>query len=211
MTKELPGKLIVFEGIDGTGKSTQLSLLGDYLQEQGFDVVMTREPTEGPYGQKIRKLYSNRKQASRDEELELFLADRQEHTDQLLLPALRQGKIVLCDRYYLSTAAYQGANGFDPSEIIRLNHFAPQPDIAFIFEVSLQTSLYRITQGRGEELNDFEQAESLQAVGEIFTQLDLPFIRRINAERNIEDIHNDVITTLHDVIAELLPDPMEQS
>lgn len=210
MTTALPGTLIVFEGIDGTGKSTQIELLGKYLEESGSDVVVTREPTDGAYGKKIRQLYMDREQASKTEELELFLADRREHVNTLLLPALEAGKIVLCDRYYLSTAAYQGANGFDPKEILRLNEFAPAPDIAFIFEVSVETSLHRITQGRGEQLNDFEQAESLQKVKKIFSELDLPFIYRIDAERTIDEIQADLLSVIDSVIAQPLADPLEQ-
>ena len=87
------GILIVFEGTDGTGKSTQLQLLSQYLKSKGYPVITTREPTEGQYGQKIRSLYVNRNKYSQEEELELFLADRREHVQQLLIPALSRGKL----------------------------------------------------------------------------------------------------------------------
>lgn len=212
MNRALPGRLIVFEGIDGTGKTTQISLLGEYLVRQGYPVITTREPTDGPFGRKIRELYANREQVSHQEELELFLADRREHVESLLLPALEAGKIVLCDRYYLSTAAYQGANGYSPEEILRLNDFAPVPDIALIFEVSIATSLQRITEGRGEQLNDFEQAEALTRVKKIFNDLDLPYIRRINGENSIAKIHQDVVAAVQAVLKEPIaePEPLEQ-
>lgn len=200
MKHELPGRLIVFEGIDGTGKTTQIPLLADYLTNLGHKVQVTREPTTGQYGQKIRELYVQRTSVSREEELQLFIADRREHIEQLVMPALEKGEIVLCDRYYLSTAAYQGANGFDPMEIIKLNQFAPEPDIALIFEVSVDTSLERITNGRGEQLNDFEQEESLTRVSRIFSDLDLPFIRRINAEKPIEEVHKSVVEAVKPVL-----------
>ncbi|WP_419176734.1 dTMP kinase [Desulfosediminicola sp.] len=200
MKHELPGRLIVFEGIDGTGKTTQIPLLADYLTNLGHKVQVTREPTTGQYGQKIRELYVQRTSVSREEELQLFIADRREHIEQLVMPALEKGEIVLCDRYYLSTAAYQGANGFDPMEIIKLNQFAPEPDIALIFEVSVDTSLERITNGRGEQLNDFEQEESLTRVSRIFSDLDLPFIRRINAEKPIEEVHRSVVEAVKPVL-----------
>ncbi|WP_136797971.1 dTMP kinase [Desulfosediminicola ganghwensis] len=200
MKHELPGRLIVFEGIDGTGKTTQIPLLADYLTNLGHKVQVTREPTTGQYGQKIRELYVQRTSVSREEELQLFIADRREHIEQLVMPALEKGEIVLCDRYYLSTAAYQGANGFDPMEIIKLNQFAPEPDIALIFEVSVDTSLERITNGRGEQLNDFEQEESLTRVSRIFSELDLPFIRRINAEKPIEEVHRSVVEAVKPVL-----------
>mgnify|MGYP001823570064 CR=1 FL=1 len=188
------GLLIVFEGTDGTGKSTQLQLLGNYLLEKGYPVVATREPTDGRYGQQIRRLYTSRDTCSREEELELFLADRREHVTQIITPALNEGKIILCDRYFLSTAAYQGAIGFDPETILKRNNFAPDPDIALLFQASLSTGLARITTGRGETLNDFEQQENLQKVAAIFAAIDRPYIQTIDAEGSIEEVHHRVLT-----------------
>jgi dTMP kinase len=111
MKRSKKGLLIVFEGIDGTGKSTQMSLLATALRQQGLEVLETREPTMGKFGQQIRALYNNRNGVTPEQELELFLADRREHVQNLLMPALMEGKIVLCDRYFLSTAAYQGCLG----------------------------------------------------------------------------------------------------
>lgn len=187
------GKLIVFEGTDGTGKSTQLQLLGDYLQNKGYSVLTTREPTEGRYGQQIRSLYMDRNRYRREEELELFLADRREHVEKLLVPALEQGKVILCDRYFLSTVAYQGARGFDPEHILGLNHFAPDPDVALLFHVPLDTCLDRITSGRGDKLNDFEQRENLARVDAIFSSIKRPYIQPVDARGSIEEVHRLVI------------------
>lgn len=195
------GLLIVFEGTDGTGKSTQLQLLSRYLKDKGYPVITTREPTEGQYGQKIRSLYVNRSNSSREEELELFLADRREHVHGLLAPALEEGKVILCDRYFLSTAAYQGARGFDPENILKLNHFAPDPDLALLFQVPVDTGLKRITSGRGEELNDFEQRESLEQVAAIFSSIKRPYIQPIDATGSIEEVHRKII----DYVTPLLP------
>ena len=196
------GILIVFEGTDGTGKSTQLSLLANYLQSKKYPVVTTREPTEGKYGQLIRQLYLQRDSCTPDEELELFLADRKEHVNKVINPALTSGKIVLCDRYYLSTVAYQGANGFDVDKLISLNDFAPAPDIALLFQVPLDISLKRITDGRGEELNDFEQIENLQKVATLFESLSMPFIKKINAHGSIDDVHSKVLSQVLPIIPE---------
>ena len=163
MTLQRTGLLIVFEGTDGTGKSTQLQLLARTLSEKGFSVISSREPTEGQYGQQIRALYSNRDSVSQEEELALFLADRKEHVDTLLTPGLTAGKIILCDRYFLSTIAYQGAAGMDTGEILKKNAFAPDPDICLLFQASLETGVDRITSGRGEELNDFENGLPLHS------------------------------------------------
>lgn len=189
---ERKGCLIVFEGTDGTGKSTQLDLLANHLQAEGFPVITTREPTSGKYGKEIRALYTNRKQCSPEEELELFLADRRQHVDELLTPALAEGKIILCDRYFLSTAAYQGAAGFDPEEILLRNSFAPDPDLALLFQAPPEVGTERIVKGRGERLNDFEQQDILQKVAAIFGSIKRPYIRIINAAGTIEDVHSQV-------------------
>jgi dTMP kinase len=223
------GLLIVFEGIDGTGKSTQMLLLARYLREKGLVVIETREPTNGQFGQKIRALYTNRNGISPEQELELFLADRREHVQNVLAPALREGKVVLCDRYFLSTAAYQGvvghpssipgacdtmpsmavgrsssipgacdtmpsmAVGFSPTEIIAKNDFAPTPDLALLFCATPQLGIERITKGRGDTLNDFEQEATLRKVAAIFDSLDFPYITRINASGSIASIHQSVL------------------
>lgn len=197
------GLLIVFEGTDGTGKSTQLQLLAKALQEKGLPVLTTREPTEGEYGQKIRQLYAHRHTVSLERELDLFLADRKEHVEQLLSPALRSGKVILCDRYYLSTVAYQGAAGLDPQLILSLNDFAPEPDLALLFHAPIQTGVSRIIQGRGEELNDFEKEDYLHQVASMFAQMQLPFIRRIDAARTIKAIHSDVLGLVQPLLEKL--------
>jgi len=197
---ERKGILIVFEGTDGTGKSTQVHLLSKYLQDQGYPVVVTREPTEGQYGRKIRSLYMHRNACSREEELELFLADRREHVQQLLGPALAQGKLILCDRYFLSTAAYQGARGFDPETVLRMNQFAPDPDLALLFQAPLDTGLKRITTGRGEALNDFEQKDNLHQVAAIFASIKRSYIQPIDASGSIEEVHHQVISCIRPLL-----------
>jgi len=194
------GILIVFEGIDGTGKSTQLNLLAEALLERGYPVITTREPTNGTFGKKIRSLYDKRNQVTKEEELELFLQDRREHVENLLTPCLTEKNIILCDRYYLSTIAYQGAAGFDTAEIGRKNSFAPEPDLALLFHMPSKVSIARITEIRGDTLNDFEQEETLRKVAKIFDELSFPFIRRIDAARSIESIHHSIISLVEEHI-----------
>lgn len=190
------GCLIVFEGIDGTGKSTQLRLLAERFTNCGLPVVTTKEPTEGKYGQRIRALYQNRSNVTMEEELELFIKDRREHVGEFIGPALEQKNIVLCDRYYLSTIAYQGAVGVDPGAIERMNEFAPPPNLALIFQLEPEQSIKRITDKRGDILNDFEQLESLAKVSAIFNNMDFPYIRRIDSHRPADEVHADVINTV---------------
>lgn len=190
------GKLIVFEGIDGTGKSTQLKLLSEYLKDKGYQVETTREPSDGKYGRQIRELFHCRKTLSKEEELQLFLLDRRDHVKRVIMPHLTDRKIILCDRYYLSTIAYQGAAGFDLKELTRRNSFAPRPDIALLFEQSAKSSIQRITAQRGDTLNDFEKEEELNIVGKIFASMKCPYIRRINAEQSVEAVHQKVVATI---------------
>lgn len=186
------GILIVFEGIDGTGKSTQLRLLAKSLSANGYEVISTREPTESVYGRRIRELYLNRHETTKEEELELFIMDRKDHFKKLLAPQLAKKRIILCDRYYLSTIAYQGAAGVDTEIIKEKNQFAPEPDIALLLQLPLQLSIERITKNRGDSLNDFEQENSLRKVDEIFRSMNYPYIRRIEVDRPVNTVHLEI-------------------
>jgi dTMP kinase len=156
----------VFEGIDGSGKSTQVKPLAENLRQKGLTAVLTSEPSLGPVGRRIRSLV---KRLAPEEEMELFTEDRKDHVKSLILPALQVGNVVICDRYYYSSAAYQGARGLDPLLIININReFAPQPDITFFLDLTPETALTRITQGRQECVSPFEDLENLRKVAELY-------------------------------------------
>jgi dTMP kinase len=195
-----PGVLIAFEGIDGTGKSTQLPLLASALRDQGYTVVETREPTTGPYGQQIRALYRDRSSVSPEQELELFLLDRRQHVAECIQPALEQGAIVLTDRYYFSTAAYQGAAGCDPAEVFARHDFAPEPDLVLLLTLSAEESVTRIRDLRGETLNDFEQQEQLEKVAALFASFPHSCIVRIHAALPVTAVQANI----RDVVQQLL-------
>ncbi|MBU0674546.1 MAG: dTMP kinase [Proteobacteria bacterium] len=187
------GLLIAFEGIDGTGKTTQIARLAQWLVGQGVVSLLTREPTDGVYGRKIRELFVDRRRVSREEELALFMDDRREHVAQVILPALARGEVVLTDRYYFSTAAYQGAAGLDSARIIADNEvFAPVPDLVILLTLTPAESVHRIRTLRGEALNDFEQEETLGRVDEVFAGLDRDFIHRVNAADSADQVHAQV-------------------
>jgi dTMP kinase len=175
------GYLIVFEGIDGTGKSTHCRMLGDYLESKGASVRRLFEPTKGVWGQKIRKLLTEgRGNVSPEEELSWFMKDRQEDVEKNIKPDLANNKIVILDRYYYSTAAYQGALGLDPEWICRENEaFAPKPDIVFLFTTSPEQCLERIKKSRTEQ-SSFERLDYLQKVQQIFDSFEGSIIRRID-------------------------------
>ena len=197
-----PGVLIAFEGIDGTGKSTQLPMLAAKLRSAGYAVVETREPTDGPYGRQIRALYSNRSQVTPEQELELFLLDRRQHVEELVNPALAQGAIVLTDRYYFSTAAYQGAAGCDPAAIFARHDFAPEPDMVVLLVQTPAESVARIENSRGETLNDFEQQEQLEKVATLFASFSHDCIVRIQAARPVAEVHAAILAAVQQLLAQ---------
>jgi dTMP kinase len=122
------------------------------------------------------------------EELDLFLKDRAEHVENLIRPALAEGRVVLLDRYYLSTAAYQGARGADPEMILEANEkFAPQPDLVLLLDFDPAGGLERI-RARGDAPNTFEEAGQLRTVRNIFLTLRRPFLRRVDASGAAEQV-----------------------
>jgi dTMP kinase len=182
------GLFIVIEGIDGTGKSTQARRLGEWFAAKGREVVLSREPTDGPWGKKLRESAATGR-LSPEDELECFLKDRRQHVEEKIAPALAAGKVVILDRYYFSTMAYQGARGFDPAEIRRLNEeFAPVPDLLLILDLDVNTAHQRIGH-RGDSTNEFEQKENLERCREIFLSLkDEPFVRVVDSTGNLNDV-----------------------
>ena len=182
------GLFIVIEGIDGTGKSTQASRLGEWFRAQGREVVVSREPTAGPWGKKVRESAASGR-LSPEEELEYFLNDRRQHVEELIAPSLAAGKVVILDRYYFSTMAYQGARGFDPSEIRRQNEaFAPVPDRLLILDLDVDSALERIG-ARGDTANEFEKRDNLERCQEIFLSLrGEDFVRVIDSHGTLDEV-----------------------
>src|SRR4030065_216390 len=141
------GVLLALEGIDGCGKSTQAELLASALRERGLEVVLTCEPTDSPLGRQIREYFQGpTRYLSPKEELNLFMADRREHVEEVINPALAEGKIVITDRYYYSSVAYQGALGLDPDRIVAQNEvLAVRPDLTVILTLPVAMALARLS------------------------------------------------------------------
>ncbi len=181
------GLLVVLEGIDGVGKSSALRAIRAASEGSAMELVSSREPTDGPWGRRLRES-ATLGRLSPEEELELFVRDRRQHVEELLRPALDRGALVLLDRYYLSTAAYQGARGADPEAVLALNEsFAPIPDLVLLLDCDPLISLERVRR-RGVVADEFEKLEELQAVRAIFLALRRPFIRLIDAGRSSEAV-----------------------
>src|SRR5260221_5357653 len=182
-----PGFLLVIEGIDGSGKSTLARALAAHAQARGLTPVVSREPTGGPHGTALRQSAKTGR-LPLAEELELFLKDRAEHVATRIRPALARGDIVILDRYYFSTAAYQGARGADPAGIIARNEtFAPVPDLVLLLDIDPLAGAGRVVR-RGDQLDDFEAVTYLAKVRDFFLALPQPFIHRINAARTPDEV-----------------------
>lgn len=185
------GKLIVFEGIDGTGKSTHIARLKASLEERGITTVVSYEPTHGQWGRILRDSATSGRLPV-DEEVELFLKDRREHVDELIMPALKRGDWVLLDRYYLSMMAYQGARGMDVQRIREANEaFAPVPDLVLWLDLPVDRALERIG-GRGQS-DSFEGEDMLRACRDVFASIDEPWMVRIDADSDRETVGGRVV------------------
>ncbi|OGQ46934.1 MAG: dTMP kinase [Deltaproteobacteria bacterium RIFCSPLOWO2_02_FULL_46_8] len=149
---------ITFEGIEGCGKSTQIKLLESYLKSKGVPTLLTREPGGTAIGEKIRQVLLNKdfKEMHPTTELLLYASARAQHVHQLILPALKGGKIVLCDRYADATKAYQGdARGIDKTLLKNIHKIATdnlQPVLTFLLDCPVEIGL-----GRAQDRNRFEE------------------------------------------------------
>lgn len=186
--------LIAFEGIDGSGKSTQAKMLGEVLRRGGCEVVLTREPTHGPHGTKIRESFTTGRLTAQ-EELALLVADRRDHVRELIAPALARGAVVIIDRYYYSTVAYQGARGLDPRQVLELNRsFAPKPDVVFLVDLDPRVALERISaRAGGRDL--VENLEEQLRVRAAFLELSKtePHFIVIDGTLSVEAMHAEIM------------------
>ncbi|MGI9066327.1 MAG: dTMP kinase [Pyrinomonadaceae bacterium] len=167
----MAGTFITFEGIDGSGKSTQLRLLANFLKSNGCDVLLTREPGGTPVGNRLRSaLLDAQEEVDPLTELLVFAADRAQHVRRVLRPAIESGQVVFSDRYADATVAYQGAGrGFAPdliAEIIGLATEGLRPDLTVLFDLSVEDSTARTRR----RLNGKQKGDRLDAETDEFHQ-----------------------------------------
>ena len=187
------GQLIVFEGIDGCGKSTQLGLLADAAAAKGLDPVRTCEPTDGPFGRRIRAMARSGGGVEPEQELHWFVEDRRAHVAEVIEPALAAGRLVLSDRYYLSSVAYQGARGLDWARILADSEAEfPLPDLALIVVVAPERGLERVRARGGAAEPAFEELDFLHRVSERFDALDCGYIARVEGDDEPDRVHERV-------------------
>jgi len=188
------GALIAIEGIDGAGKSTQAKMLCRHLSDDGYETVYLREPTDGPIGRRIRELANQgRDFLSPEEEFRLFLEDRREDVEKNIRPALESGRVVVIDRYFYSSIAYQGALGLDPEMINCENRaIAITPDLMIYLAIPADISPSRIETSRGDQANLFENLDNLRRVRERFEAMDYPEIVRVDGTGPVERVHETI-------------------
>lgn len=195
MSQRERGIFVVVEGIDGTGKSTQVRMLAGALRAAGEDPLVSREPTDGRWGRKIRESATTGRMSAA-EELRAFIEDRTEHVNTLIRPALDAGRIVILDRYYYSTIAYQGSRGANV-EVVKAEMEArfPRPDVVFLLDLDPRLAVQRISEARGEDPNAFEGLDALAQVREVFNSLNQALIR-VDAGRPPEVVHREIVSAL---------------
>jgi dTMP kinase len=186
-----PGIFIVFEGIDGSGKSTHIKLLAEELRGRGLSVLETSEPSKDRIGTFIRD-YAERNgdRFTLETETLLFAADRYEHVRQVIAPALKRGMVVISDRYFYSSIAYQGATGIDLDWIREMNRFAPRPDLGILLDILPESSLERVN-GRAKTV--FEVSDYLRKVRDIYLgMVEGGELVRVEADRPRDEVGADI-------------------
>lgn len=187
MSPPYRGILIALEGIDGAGKTTQVGALRDILGQAGVPVVVTKEPTSDTEHGRLIRASAASERLPLAEELHAFVEDRRAHVARIIRPALEAGSVVIVDRYYLSTIAYQGARGADVVRVRRLNEaFAPVPDLLVHLDIDAARGMARV-RGRGE-VSAFEREEELRVAGEIFRTMQGPHVLRLSGELPVEQV-----------------------
>ena len=200
-----PGTFICIEGIDGSGKTTHARTLVKKLCSLGYDAVYTTEPTRYSIpGRKLRESFFAPERLSVEEEFRLFLEDRIIHLKDEVIPQLEDTKIIITDRYYFSSVAYQGSRGLDWKYILEENlKVALVPDIVIILDIPVKVAIERIASDRTEGVNTFEKEESLQKVREIYLLLadeypDLIYLKDTN--KSIEEVNDELFDYLQNFL-----------
>ncbi len=200
------GVFITFEGADGSGKSTQLELVADYLKNKGIDFIKTRDPGGTDLGCKIREILLNYDgNVAPLCELFLYLADRAQHIEEKIMPALNEGKVVLCDRYVDSTMAYQGyARELGMDKVLELNNTVAKglmPDLTFIFDVNTEVAMNRV--GNKKDRLESEAESFHKKVREGYLKLVEKFperIKLINSNQSIKEVQNEVMPSVEKIV-----------
>jgi len=205
---DYPGHLFVMEGIDGAGKTTVCNRVISVLKKSGHEVIKLREPTdENPFGLEIRRR-SPKGELSPEEELELFIRDREWNVKNRILPALRNGVLILLDRYFFATGAYQSVStGIDWRVILERNRTeidAPEPEMIFVLDIPAEEGLRRIS-GSGREINlQFEKLERLVKVRNAYLEMareDTGRYRVVDATMPLQEVVEVILDEIRSTVS----------
>ncbi len=187
------GKFIAFEGLDGSGQSTQVKLLAEFLENKGFPVLTTKEPTlDSAAGRLIRKVLDGKKKIPPKKFQELYAKDREKHLNKVIIPSLKKGKIVISDRYFFSFFAY-GKLEVPLNYLLKINDKFLMPDLVFFMDTKPETSVLRIEK-RGKKKTLFEHKEKLKKVYQNFKKIIKKFknVIIIDGEKSIKEVHRQI-------------------
>lgn len=188
------GQFIVFEGLDGSGQSTQAELLHKFLSKRGRLAVLTKEPTQDSRaGKKIRKILDKKQKTSPQKLQQLFAQDRKEHLQKTIIPVLKQAKIVISDRYFFSSFAFGAADGLDLKWLIKINKVFLMPDITFILKARPEVCLERIAKRRKQKTL-FEEKAKLAKVWKNYAILAKKFkkVYIVEGEKPIKQVSSEI-------------------
>lgn len=198
---------ITFEGVEGCGKSSVLSYVIEELRKQGFDIISTREPGGIKISEDIRNILLEKKNTNMDTRTEalLFAASRRQHLVEKIWPALKENKIVLCDRFIDSSLAYQGGgDNLGVDEVLKINLFATEntfPDLTILFDIDPLQGLERINKNKNREINrlDLKEIDFYNTIRKTYLDLAKKYNDRfvvIDASKDFETVKNNVLNIL---------------
>lgn len=191
-------KFIVFEGPDGSGQTTQANLLNQHLTKQGVSILLTKEPTTtSKTADVIKKVLGKEIKVPPEKLQQLFTDDRKEHLEKEIMPALKEGRTVICDRYFFSSFAF-GSLQCDLNWLIKINKKFPEPDLTFIINVRAETCIERI-KNRGSKFDFFEEKEKLTKIMKNYLNISKMFgnIYVIDGEKTINKVHQQVLKVVN--------------
>lgn len=203
------GIFITIEGLDGSGKSTQVPRIKGFLEKKGYEVLLTREPGGTRIGEKIRQILLDKdhKEMSATTEALLYAASRAQHVEQVIVPALKEGKAVLCDRFVDSSIAYQGkGRGLGPEAVKDINKFATHglgPDITILLDIAPEVGLNRVRSTKGADRLEQEKLDFHRRVYEGYKDLADIYpdrIKIIDAGKTVEEISREIEDRLSSVV-----------
>jgi len=189
-----PGKFIVIEGLDGSGKSTQVGLLVNFLKKQGKDVLETKEPTKDSKAGRIIELALKKEIKMTPAKLQQFFwQDRKKHLKKSVIPAVKKGKFVVCSRYVFSSFAYGACEGLNLPDLIEMNKDCLLPDLTVIVDVLPENCIKRI-KNRGESKKYFEKLRKLKKVNEFYNKFPAMFknMKIVDGEKPIPEVFKEI-------------------